>query len=160
MPILTSLTVRTNTVDTLGPGKLWSWIKDIIPNPGLEKFQLHAFTMTGEIRVGSEAGTMVPRMFLLDLARVHGDSLREFDIGNVELTMSDVRCLRNGFEKLEALTCAVAVPDVVSVLLTFPAVPILAKRHSVSDTSHDLRCKKPPYAHFERPLDALRFACL
>ncbi|KAJ3564233.1 hypothetical protein NP233_g8428 [Leucocoprinus birnbaumii] len=115
MPVLASLTVRTNTIDT--SGKLWSWIKDIIPNPGLERFKLHAFTMTGEIRSGSGAGTMVPRMFLLDLAKVHGDCLREFDIGNVELTMTDVRCVKASFQKLELLACAVAVPDVSAIHL-------------------------------------------
>lgn len=120
MPTLTSLTVRTNTVDTLGPGKLWTWIKDILPNPGLEKFKLHAFTLNSTRYIGGAVGevggdgTMVPRMFLLDLAKLNGDCLREFDIGSVELTMSDIRCLNTSFSKLESLTCAVAVPDVVS----------------------------------------------
>jgi hypothetical protein len=41
--------------------------------------------------------------------------LREFDIGGVELTMSDVRYLKTSFAMLELLACGVAVPDVVSV---------------------------------------------
>lgn len=124
MPTLTSLTVRTNSVDTLGPDKLWSWINDIIPNPGLEKFKLHAFTMNNAryadtITPGDLGGdgTMMPRMFLMDLAKVHASSLKEFDIGTVELTMSNVRLLKTSFEKLEVLACAVAVPEVVSHVL-------------------------------------------
>ncbi|KAF5354921.1 hypothetical protein D9756_005665 [Leucocoprinus leucothites] len=115
MPVLRSLTVRTHTIDT--SGKLWSWIKDITPNPGLEKFKLPSFTMTGEIRSGSGSGTMVPRMFLLELAEVHGGSLKEFDIGNVELTMTDVRCVKSSFENLELIACAVAVPGVSAIRL-------------------------------------------
>ncbi|KAF9445310.1 hypothetical protein P691DRAFT_777653 [Macrolepiota fuliginosa MF-IS2] len=124
MPTLTSLTVRTITVDTLGPEKLWSWIKDILPSSGLEKFKLHAFTMNNARYINETAhgefgdsGTTVPRMFLLDFAKLHGSCLREFDIGMVELTMSDVRCLKTYFGKLEVLACAVAVPDVSAIHL-------------------------------------------
>lgn len=124
MPTLTSLTVRTNTIDTLGPGKFWRWINGILQNPGLEKLKLHAFTMSNARFLDSSAtgglvsdGGLVPRMFILDLARTHGTTLKEFDIGSVELTMNDVRCLNTHFEKLEVLACAIAVPNVVSAIL-------------------------------------------
>jgi hypothetical protein len=154
MPTLASLTVRTNTVDNLGPGKLWSWIKDIIPNAGLKRLKLHAFTMTGEIRAGSALGTMVPRMFLLDLARIHGDSLKEFDIGNVELTMSDVRCLKAHFEQLELLACAVAVPDVVS-RFHHCYFSSLAQVCPVSDPAHGFWYTKFTHIEVPRSLDTL-----
>ncbi|XP_006461408.1 hypothetical protein AGABI2DRAFT_185661 [Agaricus bisporus var. bisporus H97] len=124
MPTLKSLIVRTNIVDTVGPGKLWTWIKDIVPNPGLEKLKLHAFTMnnsgyicTGAAGKMSSGGTMVSEMFLAKLAKLHGNCLREFDIGGVELTMSDIRYLKTSFAKLELLACAVAVPDVTAIQL-------------------------------------------
>lgn len=64
---------------------------------------------------GMSDGTMVSRAFLMSLATLHGNWLREFDIGGVELTMSDVRYLKTSFAMLELLACGVAVPDVVSV---------------------------------------------
>jgi len=62
-------------------------------------------------------GALVPRVFILDLAKTHGTTLREFHIGSVELTMNDVRCLNTHFEKLEVLGCAVAIPNVSAIQL-------------------------------------------
>lgn len=150
MPTLKSLIVRTNIVDTVGPGKLWTWIKDIVPNPGLEKLKLHAFTMnnsgyicTGAAGKMSSGGTMVSEMFLKKLAKLHGDWLREFDIGGVELTMSDIRYLKTSFAKLELLACAVAVPDVVSIYLYMRSETHITNRCSFyvdCNTTDDFWC--------------------
>lgn len=93
-------------MDTLGPQKLWGWIRGLVPKPGLETFKLHAFT----INMGH---TSIPRMFILDLAVVHSDTLKHFMVGEAQLTLKDVECLCSKFTKLETLVCSVASPDVV-----------------------------------------------
>lgn len=107
-PVLRSLTVRTTSImDSLNPNSFFQWIRELVPKPGLETFKLHAFTF----RPGD---TNIPRMFIIDLARVHGDTLRHFIVGEAQLTLSDIECLCSMFPKLESLVCAVASPDIVS----------------------------------------------
>ncbi|KAF8875032.1 hypothetical protein BD779DRAFT_1613471 [Infundibulicybe gibba] len=107
-PALRRLTVRTSSMDTLGPQKLWGWIQDLTPKPGLEEFKLHAFT----INMGH---TSVPRMFILDMAMVHGATLKHFMVGEAQLTLGDVECLCIKFRKLETIVCSIASPDVGSI---------------------------------------------
>lgn len=109
MPALRSLTVRTSSMDTMGPQKLWGWIRELLPEPSLETFRLHAFT----INMGQ---TSIPRMFILDLAVVHKHTLKHFIVGDAHLTLKDVECLCSKFPRLETLACSVASPDVVSHL--------------------------------------------
>ena len=107
-PVLRHLTVRTSSIDNLGPHKLWAWIRDLIPLPGLETFRLHAFTINGH--------TAIPRMFVLDLAAVHGDTLKHFLLlDGAQLTLNDIECLCSKFPKLETLVCSTTSPDVVSL---------------------------------------------
>jgi len=105
-PVLRSLTVRTSSMDSLGPHNFFQWVRELVPNPGLETFKLHAFTF----RLGH---TSIPRMFIIDLARVHGDTLKHFMVGEAQLTLKDIECLCSMFPKLESLVCAVASPDIV-----------------------------------------------
>ena len=105
-PILHHLTVRTSSMDNLGPQKLWAWIRDLVPLPGLETFRLNAFTINGH--------TGIPRMFILDLAAVHGATLKHFLVGEAQLTLQDIECLCSKFPKLETLICSTSSPDVVS----------------------------------------------
>ncbi|KAF8911647.1 hypothetical protein CPB84DRAFT_1762467 [Gymnopilus junonius] len=109
LPILRSLTVRTSSMDNFGPQKLWGWIQDLVPRPGLEKFKLHAFTF-------NMGYTGIPRMFILELARMHGRTLKEFVVGEAHLTLGDVECLCSMFGGLEMLVCSVASPDVDSII--------------------------------------------
>ena len=104
--VLRQLTVRTSSMDSLGPRKLWAWIRDLVPLPGLETFRLHAFTINGH--------TGIPRMFILDLAAVHGATLKHFLVGEAQLTLQDIQCLCSKFPKLETLICSTSSPDVVS----------------------------------------------
>ncbi|PFH46863.1 hypothetical protein AMATHDRAFT_68897 [Amanita thiersii Skay4041] len=64
LPALRHLTVRTSSIDTLGPTKLFPWIRALVSVPGLESFRLLAFATTGY--------TAIPRGFLLEMGRVHG----------------------------------------------------------------------------------------
>lgn len=106
MATLRHLTVRTSSIDIMGPVKLWAWIQTILPRPGLETFKLHAFTL----HMGH---TQIPRAFILELAAMQSGTLKHFIAGDAELTLSDVECLCHKFPKLETLVCLVVAPDVV-----------------------------------------------
>jgi hypothetical protein len=111
-PVLRHLTVRTSSFDNLGLQNLWAWIRDIVPLTGLETFRLHAFSINGR--------TGIPRMFVLDLAALHGNTLKHFLVGEAQLTLQDIECICVKFPKLETLMCSTSSPDVVSfVFLLF-----------------------------------------
>ena len=112
LPVLRDLTVRTSSMDNLGPRKLWEWIRELIPRPGLETFRLNAFTF-------NMGYTDIPRMFILDLAVAHRDTLKHFLAGEASLTLKDIECLCSKFPKLETIACSVASADVVSVRSLF-----------------------------------------
>jgi hypothetical protein len=112
MATLQQLTVRTSSIDIMGPLKLWAWITTILPRPGLETFKLHAFTL----HMGH---TRIPRAFILDLATMQADNLKHFIAGDAELTLPDIECLCYKFPKLETLVCLVVAPDVVCWVLIF-----------------------------------------
>lgn len=97
-------------MDSYGLQRLWGWILDLVPKRGLETFKLYAFTI-------NSWHMSVPRMFILDLARIHGNTLKDFLVGETPLTLTDIECLCSMFPNLETLVCAVASPDVVSFQL-------------------------------------------
>ncbi|KAG5646222.1 hypothetical protein DXG03_004048 [Asterophora parasitica] len=107
-PSLRELTVRTSSIDSFGPLKLWGWIRALVPKPGLETLKLHAFTI-------NSGHTSIPRMFILDLAVVHGETLKHFMVGETQLTLRDIECLCTKFPKLETLVCSTASPDIQSI---------------------------------------------
>ncbi|KAF7362351.1 hypothetical protein MVEN_00581800 [Mycena venus] len=104
MATLRHLTVRTSSIDAMGPLKLWAWITTILPRPGLETLKLHAFTL----HMGH---TRIPRAFILDLATMQANSLKHFIAGDAEFTLPDIECLCYKFPKLETLECLVVAPD-------------------------------------------------
>ncbi|KIM36753.1 hypothetical protein M413DRAFT_448889 [Hebeloma cylindrosporum] len=109
LPVLRHLTVRTSSMDNFGPHKLWRWIGELVPRPGLETFRLHAFTF-------NMGYTGIPRMFILDAAIAHGDTLKHFIVGEASLTLKDIECLCSKFPKLETIVCSVASADVDSII--------------------------------------------
>lgn len=96
---LRELTVRTSSVDVQGPQHLWPWIRKLVPRPSLESFTLHAFSPSGN--------TDIPRPFLLELALVHHETLKTFDVNTAQLIISDVKCLCSVFPGLETLSCSI-----------------------------------------------------
>jgi hypothetical protein len=96
-----------SSIDNLDPTNFFQWVRELVPLPGLETFKLHTFTFRLE-------HTNIPLMFIIDLARVHRDTLRHFIVGEAQLTLRGVECLCTMFPKLETLVCAVASPDIVS----------------------------------------------
>ncbi|KAI3611911.1 hypothetical protein WG66_016126 [Moniliophthora roreri] len=140
LPALRNLIIHSSSVDGLGTQKIWSWVRDLVPHRGLEFFKLHAFTIyngsynfpnnfsntvphgpSGTSRMMSYVESLrgqptIPRMFMLDLALVHRETLRAFEVGEAGLmTVGDVECLCGVFPKLEVLACAVASKDVDSI---------------------------------------------
>lgn len=108
---LKELTVRTSTVDIQGPQHLWTWIRRLIPHTSLESLTLNTFSTQGDIQM--------PRMFLLDLAKIHSGTLNRFMIDTVQVTLEDLECLCTMFPRLEALSCSIAwCRDSVSVFLS------------------------------------------
>ena len=105
-PVLRSLTVRMSSMDSLDPHDFFQWVQDLVPNPGLETFKLHVFTLRLE--------HTIPRKFIINLGRVHGNTLKHFIVGEAQLTLGDIECLCFMFPKLESLVCTVAGPDIVS----------------------------------------------
>ncbi|KAJ6497524.1 hypothetical protein C8R45DRAFT_822497, partial [Mycena sanguinolenta] len=108
MAALRHLTVRTSSIDIMGPLKLWAWIITILPRPGLETLKLHAFTL----HMGH---TRIPRAFILDLAILQADTLKHLIAGDAELSLPDIECLCYKFPKLETLECLVVAPDVDTI---------------------------------------------
>ncbi|KAG6880015.1 hypothetical protein C0992_007812 [Termitomyces sp. T32_za158] len=109
LPTLRQLTVRTSAMNRFGPQALWRWILGIIPKPGLETLDLLAFTIDSGF-------SEVPRIFILDLARIHGSTLKHFSIGEAQLTLGDIACVCAKFSQLETLVCATASLDIESVM--------------------------------------------
>ncbi|KAG5636571.1 hypothetical protein H0H81_007579 [Sphagnurus paluster] len=107
-PALRELTVRTSSMDIFGPQKLWGWIRELVPKPGLETLKLHTFTI-------NSGHTSIPPMFILDLALIHGQTLRHFMVGEAQLTLGDIECLCAKFPNLETLSCSSASPDIKSI---------------------------------------------
>jgi len=107
LPHLLNLTVRTSSMDVMGPNKLWFWIRQLLPYPSLESFTLNAFSVQGH--------TMVPRRFIMDLASIHKTTLKEFMVNMTQLTLDDIEYLCMMFPGLEHLSCSVASPHVNAI---------------------------------------------
>lgn len=55
----------------------------------------------------------MPRLFILDMAEIHGQTLKHFMVGEAQLTLNDIECLCTKFPRLETLVCSGASPDYV-----------------------------------------------
>ncbi|KAG6866423.1 hypothetical protein C0991_004708 [Blastosporella zonata] len=108
-PTLRKLTVRTSGMDRSGPQALWGWIRGIVPKPGLTTLDLHVFTIDFE-------HTGVPLAFILNLARIHGPTLRHFIIGEAQLMLGDIACLCTKFPNLETLVCSTPSLDIEAIM--------------------------------------------
>ncbi|KAJ3753650.1 hypothetical protein EV360DRAFT_87580 [Lentinula raphanica] len=144
LPALKMLTVRSNSrIDAFDPLKLYDWIRLLASRDGLQAFKLHAFSLslppssppshssssapksylflpdTSSYTTFSfrDLGqTLVPRGFILDLARLHRASLGRWEAAEAGvMMMGDVECLCVSFPKLEVLDCAIGLEDVDSI---------------------------------------------
>ncbi|KIJ66011.1 hypothetical protein HYDPIDRAFT_151768 [Hydnomerulius pinastri MD-312] len=108
LPALQRLTVRTGSLDVLGPEQLWTWTRSLIPHRGsLQSFTLNSFAVHGQMSI--------PRPFLVSLTGRHGESLKELVAGVAQLTLASISLLCAKCPALETLVCSVASPDVASI---------------------------------------------
>ena len=106
LPALEQLTVRTGSVDILGPDRLWTWTRSLLPHVGsLRSFTFNSFSVYGRIAI--------PWPFVVFLTTKQGQSLQEL-IARIALLNLDALsqlCLK--CPALRTIHCAVASPDVV-----------------------------------------------
>ncbi|KAH8827878.1 hypothetical protein DL96DRAFT_1709196 [Flagelloscypha sp. PMI_526] len=121
-PRLTSLTVRTSMDALLFSQALWTWIKDLVPRPGLEALKICTYRM-------SMSHPIVPRMFLLEMILLHGDSLKHLALDNALLTLDDIECVCSNFTVLESLECAICLEDFLSFVGAMKNARTLRKLH-------------------------------
>ncbi|KAJ4483607.1 hypothetical protein J3R30DRAFT_3680978 [Lentinula aciculospora] len=145
LPALKMLTVRTNSRrDAIDPLKMYDWIRLLTNREGLQAFKLHAFSLSlppispspsfpsssspksylfpsktglyNSFSIRDLGQTLIPRGFILDLARLHSASLRKWEAGEAGvMMMGDVECLCVSFPQLEVLDCAVGLEGVNSI---------------------------------------------
>lgn len=126
LPRLRNLTVRTSSMDSMGPQKLWFWIRQLSPYSSLESFTLNAFSVQGNI--------IVPQSFIMDLASTHKATLRELMVNTTQLTLEDIKYLCRTVPGLEHLACTVASPHVVR--------SSLAEGRFIQLTTSDIECNQ------------------
>ncbi|KAI9568831.1 hypothetical protein HD554DRAFT_2204841 [Boletus coccyginus] len=108
LPALEHLTVRAGSVDILGPDRLWTWTRSLLPHVGsLESFTLHSFSVYGRVAI--------PWPFIVFLATKQGQSLEELIVGAVMLNLDSLSQLCLKCPALRTIHCTVASPDVESI---------------------------------------------
>ncbi|KAF8917901.1 hypothetical protein CPB85DRAFT_1283866 [Mucidula mucida] len=121
IPNIRQLTIHTSSIDEMGLDRLWRWILDLVPKAGLETFKLDAYTVSGE--------AAIPRRFILDLAQVHGRTLRHFEVGEAGMTMTDIECLCTKFAEIESIGCSVLSTDISKIIKSIqPAKNLISLR--------------------------------
>ena len=108
LPALEQLTVRTGSVDVLGPARLWTWTRSLLPHVGsLKSFTLNSFSIHGRMAI--------PWPFVVFLATKQGQSLEELIIGAATLNLDSLSRLCLKCPALKTVHCTVASPDVVGI---------------------------------------------
>ncbi|PPQ74254.1 hypothetical protein CVT24_001155, partial [Panaeolus cyanescens] len=80
------------------------------PNPSMSMNSI-----TGPTPIYPAADSDVPRQFIVDMARLHGPTLLEFNVGEAMLSLDDVFGLCTLFPMLEVLVCGVVASDSDSI---------------------------------------------
>jgi hypothetical protein len=107
LPVLRDLTIRTMSMQIDGPQQLWSWICGLVAHPqAVDSFNLSTFSVQGRISI--------PGRFILNIAQLHGRTLRVWRAETAQMTLEDVRYICTMFSALEELVCCVASTDSVS----------------------------------------------
>ena len=105
LPPLRLLIVHTSSLDNTGPREIWRWIRELVPRSSLETLALHLFCVQGEM--------VLPRAFIIALADVHKNTLKNLHFTTTQLTMDDIGCVCSMFPRLEKLECSIAGPATV-----------------------------------------------
>ncbi|KAJ3923784.1 hypothetical protein F5877DRAFT_87283 [Lentinula edodes] len=109
LPSLKTLTVRSNSrIDAFDPLKMYDWVRLLASKEDASSYNTFSFRDLGQ--------TLIPRGFILDLARSHSASLKRWETAEAGvMMMGDVECLCVSFPRLEVLDCAVGLEDVNSI---------------------------------------------
>ena len=103
---LQGLTVRTT--GGTEPHDVSGWVKSLVPFPSLESFKLLGFSVHGD--------SGLPRRFILDMAQIHGQLLKQFHVTGASLSWPDVQCVCAMFPMIEDLAVLIFTNDIVSLL--------------------------------------------
>lgn len=113
---LQGLTVRTTT--GAESGDVSGWIKTLVPYPSLQSLKLLGFSVHGD--------NYLQRRFILDMARLHGQLLKQFHVTGASLSWPDVQCVCAMFPMVEDLSVLIFTNDIVSL-------PHLAHKFTLAD---------------------------
>ena len=147
LPALEQLTVRTGSVDVLGPDRLWTWTRSLLPHVGsLKSFTLNSFSVYGRMAI--------PWPFVVFLATKQGQSLEELIIGVAMLSLDSLSQLCLKCCALETVHCTVASPDVVGLSPRVVRCMLMLTSHSpeINRQSHKQR-KLPPHPQSRSHVD-------
>ena len=100
---LQGLTVRTT--GGTEPHDVSGWLKSLVPFPSLESFKLLGFSVHGD--------SGLPRRFILDMAQIHGQLLKQFHVTGASLSWPDVQCVCAMFPMIEDLSVLIFTNDIV-----------------------------------------------
>jgi hypothetical protein len=102
---LQGLTVRT----TVGvePRGISGWVKNLVPYPSLESFKLLGFSAHDD--------RDLPRRFILDMAQIHGQLMKQLHVTGASLSWPDVQCVCAMFPMIEDLSVLIFTNDIVSL---------------------------------------------
>jgi len=102
---LQGLTVRTTTgAET---GDVSGWIKTLVPYPSLQSLKLLGFSVHGD--------NYLQRRFILDMARLHGQLLKQFHVTGASLSWPDVQCVCAMFPMVEDLSVLIFTNDITII---------------------------------------------
>ncbi|KAI0688475.1 hypothetical protein BC835DRAFT_311047 [Cytidiella melzeri] len=124
MASLRSLTISTSAVGS-GPQEMWAWIQQLVPRPSLESFTLRAFSAQGTIDM--------PLAFLESMAEIHGETLRQLMMENVQMSAQVFKHACAMLPQLKRLSCSLphttSVTTVRSVIAVAPNLRELRMAH-------------------------------
>ncbi|KAJ3848299.1 hypothetical protein EV368DRAFT_49581 [Lentinula lateritia] len=130
LPSLKTLTVRSNSrIDAFDPLKMYDWVRLLASKEDASSYNTFSFRDLGQ--------TLIPRGFILDLARSHSASLRRWETAEAGvMMMGDVECLCVSFPRLEVLDCAVGLEDVNSIYYA------IRSAHNLTTLKLHIQCDK------------------
>lgn len=70
------------------------------------------------MNVMGKGSVAVPRSFIWELGRLHGDTIKEVLLGDAQLMLGDIECLFDLCPEVEVLTCGTVV-EAGKVVSTF-----------------------------------------
>ena len=89
------------------PRGISGWVKTLVPYPSLESFKLLGFSAHDD--------RDLPRRFILDMAQIHGQLMKQLHVTGASLSWPDVQCVCAMFPMIEDLSVLIFTNDIVSL---------------------------------------------